>query len=110
WMMQTMRERGASVVDVRKEPEDKYAEPCRVVDIATARRCATASPTITVKVRRHRAAWPITVAASGISSAWKRSRRLSRTCSEEIWNEVYLAGDSSFVNAWTWHSLNEPRR
>jgi len=36
WMMQTMRERGASVVDVRKEPEDKYAEHCRVVDIATA--------------------------------------------------------------------------
>ena len=36
WMMQTMRERGASVVDVRKEPEDKYAEHCRDVDIATA--------------------------------------------------------------------------
>jgi hypothetical protein len=36
WMMQTMRERGASVVDVRKEPEDKYAEHCRTVDIATA--------------------------------------------------------------------------
>ena len=36
WMMQTMRERGASVVDVRREPEDKYAEHCRVVDIATA--------------------------------------------------------------------------
>jgi hypothetical protein len=36
WMMQTMRDRGARVVDVRKEPEDKYAEHCRVVDIATA--------------------------------------------------------------------------
>ena len=36
WMMQTMRERGASVVDVRKEPEDKYAEHCRDADIATA--------------------------------------------------------------------------
>src|SRR6266849_5095981 len=36
WMMQTMRERGASVVDVRKEPEDKYAEHCRDVDIAPA--------------------------------------------------------------------------
>src|SRR5216683_548168 len=36
WMMQTMRERGASVVDVRKEPEDRYAEHCRDVDLATA--------------------------------------------------------------------------
>jgi cyclohexanone monooxygenase len=36
WMMQTMRDRGARVVDVRKEPEDKYAEHCREVDIATA--------------------------------------------------------------------------
>jgi cation diffusion facilitator CzcD-associated flavoprotein CzcO len=36
WMMRTMRERGAGVVDVRKEPEDKYAEHCRDVDLATA--------------------------------------------------------------------------
>jgi len=36
WMMRTMRERGAAVVDVRQEPEDKYAEHCRNVDIATA--------------------------------------------------------------------------
>jgi hypothetical protein len=36
WMMQTMRERGARVVDVHKEPEDRYAEHCRDVDIATA--------------------------------------------------------------------------
>ena len=36
WMMKTMRERGASVVDVRKEPEDQYAEHCRIVDLATA--------------------------------------------------------------------------
>jgi cyclohexanone monooxygenase len=36
WVMQTMRERGARIVDVRKEPEDKYAEHCRDVDIATA--------------------------------------------------------------------------
>ncbi len=36
WVMQTMRERGARIVDVRKEPEDAYAEHCRVVDIATA--------------------------------------------------------------------------
>ncbi len=35
WMLQTMRERGANVVDVRKEPEDEYAEHCRMVDIAT---------------------------------------------------------------------------
>ena len=36
WMLQTMRERGARVVDVRKEQEEAYAEHCRVVDIATA--------------------------------------------------------------------------
>ena len=36
WMLQTMRERGARIVDVRKEPEDAYAEHCRDVDIATA--------------------------------------------------------------------------
>jgi cation diffusion facilitator CzcD-associated flavoprotein CzcO len=36
WVLQTMRERGARIVDVRKEPEDKYAEHCREVDIATA--------------------------------------------------------------------------
>ena len=36
WVMQTMRERGARIVDVRKEPEDAYAEHCREVDIATA--------------------------------------------------------------------------
>jgi hypothetical protein len=31
-----MRERGARIVDVRKELEDAYAEHCRDVDIATA--------------------------------------------------------------------------
>jgi cyclohexanone monooxygenase len=36
WMMKTMRERGENVVDVRKEPEVKYAEHCAEVDIATA--------------------------------------------------------------------------
>ncbi|MGA8645142.1 flavin-containing monooxygenase, partial [Candidatus Binatus sp.] len=36
WMLQTMRERGACIVDVRKEPEDAYAEHCRDVDLATA--------------------------------------------------------------------------
>jgi cation diffusion facilitator CzcD-associated flavoprotein CzcO len=36
WMLQTMRERGAHIVDVRKEPEDAYAGHCRDVDIATA--------------------------------------------------------------------------
>jgi cyclohexanone monooxygenase len=36
WVMRTMRERGARVIDVRKEPEDKYAEHCRDVDVATA--------------------------------------------------------------------------
>ncbi len=36
WMLQTMRERGARTVDVRKEPEDEYAEHCRAADVMTA--------------------------------------------------------------------------
>jgi len=36
WMLQTMRERGAKVVDVKKEREDEWAEHCAEVDIATA--------------------------------------------------------------------------
>ena len=35
-MLQTMRERGALIVDVRKEPEELYAAHCRDVDVATA--------------------------------------------------------------------------
>ena len=36
WMLQTMRERGAGVVDVRAEAEAAYSEHCRTADIATA--------------------------------------------------------------------------
>jgi cyclohexanone monooxygenase len=36
WMLQTMRERGAGVVDVRQDMADSYAEHCRTADIATA--------------------------------------------------------------------------
>ncbi len=36
WMLQTMRERGARVVDVQRQPELDYAEHCRQVDIASA--------------------------------------------------------------------------
>ncbi len=36
WMLNTMRERGADVVDVETEAEVKYAEHCRVADITTA--------------------------------------------------------------------------
>ena len=35
-MLTTMRERGARVVDVRKEPEKAYADHCRAADIASA--------------------------------------------------------------------------
>jgi cyclohexanone monooxygenase len=35
WMMETLRERGAGIVDIKQEPEDAYAEHCKVVDIAT---------------------------------------------------------------------------
>ncbi|MGE0425147.1 MAG: flavin-containing monooxygenase [Reyranellaceae bacterium] len=36
WMLKTMKERGASIVDVKKEPEDAYAQHCREADIMTA--------------------------------------------------------------------------
>ncbi len=43
WMLETLRERGETVVDVKEEPEDKYAEHCRQADITTAplRDCIT---------------------------------------------------------------------
>ncbi|MEM9622745.1 MAG: NAD(P)/FAD-dependent oxidoreductase [Pseudomonadota bacterium] len=43
WMLKTLREKGAQVVDVQKEPEDKYAEHCRQADMVTAplRDCIT---------------------------------------------------------------------
>jgi len=36
WMLNTLRERGDTVVDVREEPEENYAEHCRVADLTTA--------------------------------------------------------------------------
>jgi cyclohexanone monooxygenase len=36
WMLKTMREKGVDVVDVKSEPEEEYAEHCRVADISTA--------------------------------------------------------------------------
>ena len=36
WMLSTMRDRGEQIVDVDKEPEDAYAEHCRVADLTTA--------------------------------------------------------------------------
>ena len=43
WMLTTMRERGATKVDVRAEPEEEYAEHCRQADSMTAplRDCIT---------------------------------------------------------------------
>lgn len=43
WMMETMRERGAGVVDVKKEPENAYAAHCKDADILTSplRDCLT---------------------------------------------------------------------
>ena len=35
WMLKTMRDQGADIVDVKKEPEDEYAEHCCVADINT---------------------------------------------------------------------------
>jgi cyclohexanone monooxygenase len=35
WMLRTLRERGARVVDIRKEPEEAYAAHCREADLMT---------------------------------------------------------------------------
>ncbi len=36
WMLSTMRDKGETIVDIKKEPEEAYAEHCRVSDIGTA--------------------------------------------------------------------------
>ncbi len=36
WMLETMRDRGASVVDIEKAPEEEYAKHCRQADEVTA--------------------------------------------------------------------------
>ncbi len=36
WMLQTLRERGDTTVDIHSEPEEKYAEHCRIADETTA--------------------------------------------------------------------------
>ena len=36
WMLNTLREQGADIVDVKKEAEDSYAQHCAEVDIASA--------------------------------------------------------------------------
>ena len=36
WMLQTMKQRGATIVDVKREPEDAYAQHCREADLLTA--------------------------------------------------------------------------
>jgi len=43
WLLETMRDRGAAIVDIHEEPEIEYAEHCRKADIATAplRDCIT---------------------------------------------------------------------
>jgi len=43
WMLQTMRDKGVDIVDVKKEPEEEYSAHCRDADIATAplRDCLT---------------------------------------------------------------------
>jgi cyclohexanone monooxygenase len=35
WMLKTLREHGAGIVDTRKEPENAYAQHCREADIRT---------------------------------------------------------------------------
>ena len=43
WLLETMRDRGATIVDIHEQPEIEYAEHCRKADVATAplRDCIT---------------------------------------------------------------------
>ena len=43
WMLETLREQGMNIVDIKSEPEEQYAEHCKQADIATAplRDCIT---------------------------------------------------------------------
>ncbi|MDH3700973.1 MAG: NAD(P)/FAD-dependent oxidoreductase [Alphaproteobacteria bacterium] len=36
WLLETMRERGAGIVDVKKKPEDEYAAHCKQADMLTS--------------------------------------------------------------------------
>ena len=36
WMLSTMREQGSDIVDIKEEPEIRYAEHCRDADVASA--------------------------------------------------------------------------
>jgi cyclohexanone monooxygenase len=36
WMLKTMRDKGVDIVDVLPEPEERYADHCRLSDISTA--------------------------------------------------------------------------
>ena len=36
WILETMRDQGVGVVDIKKEHENEYAEHCRAVDISTS--------------------------------------------------------------------------
>ncbi len=35
WLFETLRDRGARIIDIKKEPENEYAAHCKVVDINT---------------------------------------------------------------------------
>ncbi len=69
WMLTTMRDRGARVVDVNQEPEDAYSAHCRDADVATARLRDCLS-----YYNGHGDAEPGSLAYYG-GSAWHRWRR-----------------------------------
>ena len=72
WMLTEMRERGADVVDVRREDEDAWADHCAQADIATAplRDCIS-------YYNGHGEAEPGSLAYYG-GGAWRRWRDRSR--------------------------------
>jgi hypothetical protein len=59
WMLSTMRERGARVVDIRKEPRWPTPSTAREADSSPGP-CATACRTTTATATRNRAASPTT--------------------------------------------------
>jgi cyclohexanone monooxygenase len=61
WMLQTLRARGAGIVDIAKEPENACAEHCRDADLRTRplRDCISYYNGDGAAVPRSPAAWPI---------------------------------------------------
>ncbi len=85
WMLQTLRARGAAIVDIRKEPEIAYAEHCKEADLRTRplRDCLS-------YYNGDGAAEPGSLAYYGGPAAWHKHRQQAQETLEPY---VFEAGD-----------------